>query len=102
MALQALIAIRGRDAAPREAAPREAALSVTLYFFFARPKSAPKKVREKTTRPDLDKLARSVFDGLTGIVYCDDSQVVRAHLYKSFGEPERIEVRVTAISKQNN
>lgn len=35
-----------------------------------------------TRRPDVDKLARAVLDALTGIVYHDDSQVVRLNAIK--------------------
>lgn len=33
--------------------------------------------RWPTKRPDVDKLARAVLDALTGLVWADDSQVVR-------------------------
>lgn len=39
-------------------------------------------------RPDIDKLARAVLDGLTaGGAWKDDSQVVRLYLYKTYGAP---------------
>jgi Holliday junction resolvase RusA-like endonuclease len=41
--------------------------------------------------PDLDKLLRSVFDALTGVVYVDDAQVigleVRKHYANEHGSP---------------
>ena len=74
-------------------AMREAGAEVTneavhlkLMFYFQRPKSLKRSVVHKTTRPDCDKLARSVFDSLTGICYRDDSQVVSLEAYKRFGE----------------
>src|SRR6185503_2261544 len=33
-------------------------------------------------KPDADKLMRAVFDGLTGVVWHDDSQVIEAHGHK--------------------
>lgn len=56
-------------------------LSVT--FFFARPKSHfhtdGRQRRDapfwKHTKPDIDKLLRSLLDSLTGVVFRDDSQV---------------------------
>ena len=37
-----------------------------------------------TTKPDLLKLARAVEDAMTGIVYVDDSQIVRESLEKLY------------------
>lgn len=53
----------------------EAAMGVTCYFYFDRPKS--NKTKWPTTRRagDVDKLARAVLDGLTGVLFADDSQV---------------------------
>lgn len=39
------------------------------------------------TKPDIDKLARSVLDALTGAVFHDDSQVVSLTLVKLYGTP---------------
>ncbi len=37
--------------------------------------------------PDLDKLCRACLDSLTGIVWRDDSQVVRLEANKDYGAP---------------
>lgn len=51
------------------------------------------KEKYHTKRPDLDNLAKAIKDALRGIIFKDDSQIVEAHLYKQYGEPEvRIEV----------
>jgi len=71
-------------------------ISVTIDFFFERPKSV--KSERKTTRPDVDKLLRGVFDALTGILFKDDSQVVKCTATKQFGSPARAEVSVERIS----
>ncbi|HSR79056.1 MAG TPA: RusA family crossover junction endodeoxyribonuclease [Xanthobacteraceae bacterium] len=49
----------------------------------------PPPNRGKTNRRDLDKLARSVLDALTGIVWHDDEQVDRLELSKSVTGPGR-------------
>jgi crossover junction endodeoxyribonuclease RusA len=67
---------------------------VTAYFYFPKPKSAKKSVTHKTTKPDIDKLARALHDALTGIVYEDDSQIVESRAIKDFG-PARVEVFVS-------
>lgn len=68
------------------------AVQVALQFFFAPPKKV--NTKEKTTRPDVDKLMRAALDGMTGIVYHDDSQVAHAQISKCFGLPERVEIYV--------
>ncbi len=70
------------------------AVSVAVTFYFAKPASTPKRVLDKTTKPDIDKLERALLDALTGICYVDDSQVAEVHKYKEFGTPERVEIRV--------
>ncbi len=50
-----------------------------------------------TSRPDTLKLGRAVEDALTGIVWTDDSQVVRHELSKSYGDRHCVVVRVEVI-----
>jgi Holliday junction resolvase RusA-like endonuclease len=50
-------------------------------------------------KPDFDKLVRAACDAFTGIVWDDDSRIVRAVIEKRFASPKRdvglwIEVRV--------
>lgn len=80
-------------------------LTVQFRFFAPRPKghygtgsksevlkaSAP---AYPTGKPDVLKLARGVEDALTGVVYGDDSQIVREVLEKFYGEPARVEIAV--------
>ena len=82
--------------------PTRDAVRVYVSFVFASPNghfgtgrnagvlksSAP---TNKVTRPDVDKLLRAVLDAITGIVFMDDSQVVKAEASKVFGPgPEAI------------
>lgn len=66
-----------------------------IDFYFDRPKSV--KAENKTTKPDVDKLLRSVLDALTGIAFKDDSQVVTCEVSKHFGSPARAEIKVGAF-----
>ena len=67
--------------------PLDGALEVRLGFSLPRPKSLPKKVQYPARRPDLDKLARAVLDGLTdGGAWYDDAQVVRLHAVKRYAD----------------
>lgn len=39
------------------------------------------------TKPDLDKLVRATLDALTGLVFDDDSRIVRVVAEKSYAQP---------------
>jgi crossover junction endodeoxyribonuclease RusA len=69
-------------------------LEVWCTFYFPRPKSLKKAITEKTTKPDIDKLLRAVFDALTGTVFEDDAQVVRIVSDKHFSQQPRVEIYV--------
>lgn len=59
--------------------------AVDVQFRLPRPKSAPKSVMLPAKRPDLDKLARAVLDGLVaGGAIADDAQVTCLNLTKTF------------------
>lgn len=50
-------------------------VSVQLIFYMRKPKTAKREF--PTVKPDIDKLIRAVFDGMTEArVWVDDSQVV--------------------------
>lgn len=66
-------------------------VALSIVFLFPRPKGhhgkrglRPSAPRYMGTRPDLDKLARSTCDGLTGVVIRDDAQIVRTALEKRY------------------
>ncbi len=53
------------------------------------------------TTPDFDKAVRVVADALSGLVYRDDRQVVKADIHKHYcaaGEVPRCEITVTALA----
>lgn len=64
--------------------PRDTPISVTFRFYFARRKSV--KRHFPAVKPDWDKLSRSACDALTGILWTDDQQVVRAQVSKDYHE----------------
>ena len=73
---------------------RGIAVAVTIYFYLRRPNTDFRRsdrlagllrnmvARIRPIRPDIDNLAKFVLDGLNGLVYRDDSQVVKLVLYK--------------------
>jgi Holliday junction resolvase RusA-like endonuclease len=70
---------------------------VFLHFFLPKPLSAPKRLTWQTKKPDLDKLIRSVLDGLTPVVLKDDAIVVRIVATKGFADdyqPPGVQIEV--------
>lgn len=72
---------------------RDIPLVMDLDFYFEKPPSA-KHRKGMTVRPDKDKLERSVFDALKGILYANDAQIVDGRTRKLYGLPERVEIRI--------
>jgi Holliday junction resolvase RusA-like endonuclease len=102
---------RAWDASVREAAYEavgkpeappfvDVALEVTITFRITRPgghwgkgknagKLAPTAPRWPRVKPDIDKLARSTLDALTGIVFDDDARIVDLKVRKEYAAPGR-------------
>ena len=90
--------------------PTTEPVSVEIEFVFSRPKAhyrangdvKPKAPSPHTKKPDLDKLERAVLDGMTGLVFVDDSQVCRLFARKRYaekGESPGADVTVTFDAK---
>lgn len=67
--------------------PLEGAVSIYADFYFPRPKNRiwkkkPMPREWKTTRPDIDNLFKSLLDGLNGIAFRDDAQIVEVRVKK--------------------
>lgn len=60
---------------------------LVLAFRLPRPKALKGTDVVHTTRPDVDKLVRSVCDALTGIAWGDDGQVVALDVRKGYSNP---------------
>lgn len=68
-----------------EDGPLSVALWVEIVFYLPTPKK--KKYDYPQTRPDLDNYVKTVMDAMNGIVYEDDSQVVKIVAEKVFTTP---------------
>ena len=67
--------------------PIDGDVSITMCFY----RSGRRKV-------DLDNLVKSVSDGLNGVAYLDDNQVVELHAYLFKGQDNpRVEVVITRV-----
>lgn len=86
---EAAVALSAQAAGAR---PVLDAVSVALTFLLPRPKGHLRKdgtVRESApfapaTKPDVDKLVRAVLDGLIGVGFRDDAQVVEVRARKLY------------------
>ena len=73
----------------------EGPLDVQIVVFMPIPKSWPvaKKYRAEagkerpTSRPDIDNLVKAAFDGISGVVFANDAQVVSLSAEKRYGNP---------------
>lgn len=72
--------------------PAEEGVEVHLGFVLIKPRTATRK--EPHVRPDIDKLTRAVLDGLTGVAYIDDGQVVKIVCTKEYGEVEGVRIKI--------
>lgn len=83
------------------------ALSVSFHFYRPRPQghytSTGRLSKEgletpfPITRPDALKLGRAAEDACTGIIWSDDSIIVRESLAKDWGWPARLEITVEEL-----
>jgi crossover junction endodeoxyribonuclease RusA len=76
------------------------AIDIEIRFMLRPPK---KHGKYPITRPDVDKLCRSVLDGVTqsGVIWKDDSQVVSIRAIKSYSLEERTEIEITKWDQEN-
>lgn len=81
------------------AAPLAGPVAMRVTFYLPRPKSAPRRVLYPATKPDLDKLVRSVGDALKGLAYEEDSRIVDIDARKRFAveSAPRAEIEIGAV-----
>jgi Holliday junction resolvase RusA-like endonuclease len=75
-------------------------LHIDISFYFPRPKSAPRSRVFPTVKPDIDKITRSTYDAMTGVLYKDDALIVsegKRKLYAHDGEAPGAFIRIYEI-----
>lgn len=93
-------------AAGGEILPKPIPVRVTVVIFHGVPKSYSKKKwadcldqhTRPTKKPDIDNICKCIMDGLNGIAYEDDTQVVSLIAYKYWAEKDCLEIHVTDVS----
>lgn len=81
---------------------KPAALRVELQFFIPVPDSWSTRKKERAlnkeilpiTKPDIDNLEKAIFDGLNGLAWQDDSQVVSVGKIKLYSSLPRVLVLI--------
>ncbi|WP_110995402.1 RusA family crossover junction endodeoxyribonuclease [Pseudomonas sichuanensis] len=53
-----------------------------------------------TKKPDMDNVIKAIYDGLNGIVWKDDVQVVDAIVRKRYGEVPGVHVRIIPLTQE--
>ena len=82
--------------------PLKTPVSVYLTAVFPVPKSYSKKrtedclegLEKPIKKPDIDNLAKSVLDGMNGVIFKDDSQIVSLHCTKVYSSGAGVDVMV--------
>lgn len=86
---------------PPDFKPYDCAITAKVTFVFPVLSSWNKSTKQlfesgeiiyKTSKPDVDNLLKSLFDGLNGVVFIDDSRVSKAFVEKIYGKEPRIEI----------
>lgn len=86
-------------------APMTGALSVSLLFYRPVQKSISNVERQRRlsnqhkpiVKPDTDNYVKSALDALNGVLWEDDSQIVKITAEKRYGEKGKIIITVTLL-----
>ena len=99
----ATLAMRGHK-------PLEGPLSIAMRFRLSIPKSTTKRLRARFLSgedaylgsADVDNMIKSIADGMNGVVFIDDKQIVRLYGEKIASESAGVDVKVIALMPQPN
>lgn len=72
------------------------AVRLVIGAYFKIPKRGVQGLLKPLKKPDADNITKIILDGLNGIAYKDDKQVVSLTICKYYGEP-RVEVSVEEL-----
>ncbi len=85
--------------------PKDTQLEMRIMAYFSIPKSKSKKVKQlmrdkvlrPTKKPDIDNIVKIIADGLNGIAYYDDAQIVDIAVRKFYSENPRVVVTILEV-----
>jgi Holliday junction resolvase RusA-like endonuclease len=78
---------------------RIVSLKVALVFHLEKPQSALKSRKHPIVKPDIDNLSKAILDGLNGIAYHDDSQIVELNVKKRYSKTAGVYVTIEAMEE---
>ena len=85
--------------------PLETPVSVFLYIRHAVPQSYSKKrteaclsgLEQPCKKPDIDNIAKTYLDGMNGVIFKDDTQVIDLHVKKVYSAVPGVDVMVMEV-----
>ena len=85
--------------------PLETAVSVFLYVRLPVPQSYSKKrieaclsgLEKPCKKPDIDNIAKTYLDGMNGVIFKDDTQVIDLHVKKVYSAVAGVNVMVMEV-----
>lgn len=85
--------------------PLEGTLTVELTFYMPIPQSATLRAQRAmrtglirpAKKPDIDNIVKAVLDGLNGVAWLDDKQIVELKASKHYSDDPRTEVFIQEI-----
>lgn len=88
--------------------PLECPVKIDLVACMPIPKSMSKKKREQAIaglivpakKPDIDNVAKSILDGLNGVVFKDDNQIVQLIVTKCYSDVPKVDVSIVSLSAE--
>lgn len=95
-------------AAMQGRAPWRGALALSINVWLPIPKSWPKRDQaaaragqlHATSKPDADNYAKSITDGMSGIAFHDDAQIVSLGITKGYAEQPRADVEIRELAPE--
>lgn len=67
--------------------PLDGPVALSVNFTLKAPAKMPRDRSLPTTKLDIDNLIKAIMDGMNGIAWHDDAQVVSISATKAYGEP---------------
>jgi len=106
IAYENLVKLFYTQVANGEMFPEDAELEIEIMAYYEIPKAASKVKREKmlsgeirpTKRPDIDNVAKAIYDSLNKVAYHDDAAIVESRIMKFYSCNPRVEVIIRQIN----
>lgn len=71
----------------------EDAVAVNIIVFVKHPKR--RTYQRPTVKPDIDNIAKTILDGLNGVAYADDKQVIKLSIEKFYDDDDYMAVNIS-------